>query len=112
MHAVLRHRVADHALRDVDTVFVAVGGGRARVGEPAHELATTDGLEYVHGPDDVDVRGADWILTRKRDEHRGEVEDVRDARVIEDALEGLLGYVSTDELMRSSSSGSMTSSSR
>ena len=35
VHAVLRHRVADHALRDVDTVFVAVGGGRARVGEPA-----------------------------------------------------------------------------
>jgi hypothetical protein len=62
----------------------AVDGGRARVGDAADTLSLGR-FEDIGRSDDVDGRASGWIGLHERDEHRGEVNDVRNA-VLSDRL--------------------------
>ena len=72
----------------------------ARVYDRGHPLATTlDGLEHVDGPRDIDLGTERRVGTTEGHLQRGEVDDVRDAVVVEGALDGReIGDVADDEI--------------
>ena len=64
----------------------AVDGRRARVGD-ATDALPLGRFEDIGRSDDVDGRASGWIGLHKRDEHRGEVNDVCDAVLSDRPLE-------------------------
>ena len=75
----------------------AVDGRRARIGDAADTLSLRR-FEDVGRPDDVDRRASRWICLNEREEHRGEVHDVRDAVLSDRLLEVIeIGDVAVDE---------------
>ena len=75
----------------------AVDGRRARIGDAADALSLRR-FEDVRCPDDVDGGAARWIGLHEREEHRGQVHDVRDAVLCDRSLEVIeIGDVAVEE---------------
>ena len=95
--AVMRDRMAVRVLGDDVAVGRVVGRRRARVRDAA-EPAPLRRLEHVHRPDHVHVRAARRVGPGERDQHRGEVDDVRRPVLGQRALERVeVGHVAAHE---------------